>query len=278
MTLINYIIRYCKCILLFWRVVLKKRILNNRRVFEDYYILLADYTFKFVCNHIGFVFPHIFKISSQHCTNLCLILWLSPPCSSSSFAKLSMSSWQARFAFLQAVWLLENKMETTVAISPVKARTDGCQAPWALWELTWAFAFVGSLPLPGWTVCLSLCPAPWPSALDPYVIRANQLNIRSQDEMGDVGQPTCICILSLMNFSLTCELSSRRDDWGPWQSLMSFRRKMHTLYNLYYITLITGYTKTDCTRHQECTFCTYGYWLPVFYTADITVYNNLKLI
>lgn len=87
-------------------------------------------------------------------------------------------------------------------------------------------------------------------------------------EMGDVGQPTCIRILSLMNFSLTCELSSRRDDWGPWQSLMSFRRKMHTLYNFYYITLITGYIKTDCTMLQQCTFYTYGYWLPVFYTTD----------
>lgn len=27
--------------------------------FLDYYILLTDHTFKFVCEHIGFVFPHL---------------------------------------------------------------------------------------------------------------------------------------------------------------------------------------------------------------------------
>lgn len=43
----------------------------------------------------------------QICTDLCLGLWFSPPCSNSSFSTFSMANLQARFAFLHAVWLLE---------------------------------------------------------------------------------------------------------------------------------------------------------------------------
>lgn len=45
--------------------------------------------------------------SQYNGTYLCLVLWLSPPCSSLSFSMLSMASLQARLAFLHAVWLLE---------------------------------------------------------------------------------------------------------------------------------------------------------------------------
>lgn len=47
------------------------------------------------------------------CTNLCLVLWLSPSRSSSSFSMLSMDSLQARLDFLHAVWLLESKENNT---------------------------------------------------------------------------------------------------------------------------------------------------------------------
>lgn len=49
----------------------------------------------------------------QKCTHLCLMLWFSPLCSSSSFSVLSMASLHARLDFLHAVWLLQSTEEIT---------------------------------------------------------------------------------------------------------------------------------------------------------------------
>lgn len=64
------------------------------------------------------------------------------------------------------------RLKYSTSILQAKARIDWCQPLYTVWELTQASAFVGSLPLPGWTVCLTLCPAPWPSALNPYIINS----------------------------------------------------------------------------------------------------------
>lgn len=76
--------------------------------------------------------------------------------------------------------------------------------------------------------------------------------------IGDVGQPTCIRILSLLNFSLSSELSSRRDDWGPWQSLISCRR--HTCAHANHVvcfrrkTIFFGLYYTGHSLQNHCMF------------------------